>query len=244
MNDRPPGRPGDRIRLTELSGALPETDRSAAPRSGPATGWGWRRCPGAVDPDAPGGGSRGVCAGSASSRCRRQPRRPRRVCSPATTTARLAAFHDLVADPGLRAVIFARGGHGVLRLLPRIDWEAAGAAAAGLRRLLGPDAVSARGGSPAGPRRLPRADGGGGSGARARRGRRATRCSGRWRGSCRRRCRCAARKRVEGCRGRLVGGCLSLLVGHPRHAASRRRSTARCCSGRTSTSRSTGSIGC
>jgi len=35
---------------------------------------------------------------------------------------RLAAFHDLLAEPRLRAVIFARGGHGVLRLLPRIDW--------------------------------------------------------------------------------------------------------------------------
>ncbi|MFQ5351371.1 MAG: LD-carboxypeptidase [Thermoanaerobaculia bacterium] len=36
---------------------------------------------------------------------------------------RLAAFHDLLAEPGLRGVIFARGGHGLLRLLPRLDWE-------------------------------------------------------------------------------------------------------------------------
>lgn len=36
---------------------------------------------------------------------------------------RLAAFHRLVADPSLAAVFFARGGHGVLRLLPRLDWE-------------------------------------------------------------------------------------------------------------------------
>jgi muramoyltetrapeptide carboxypeptidase len=36
---------------------------------------------------------------------------------------RLAAFHDLVADPHLAAIVFARGGHGVLRLLPRLDWE-------------------------------------------------------------------------------------------------------------------------
>lgn len=35
---------------------------------------------------------------------------------------RLAAFHRLVADPSLGAILFARGGHGVLRLLPRIDW--------------------------------------------------------------------------------------------------------------------------
>ncbi len=37
---------------------------------------------------------------------------------------RLAAFHDLLAEPGLAGVIFARGGHGLLRLLPRIDWAA------------------------------------------------------------------------------------------------------------------------
>lgn len=36
---------------------------------------------------------------------------------------RLAAFHELTADPSVRAVVFARGGHGVLRLLPRIDWD-------------------------------------------------------------------------------------------------------------------------
>jgi muramoyltetrapeptide carboxypeptidase len=35
---------------------------------------------------------------------------------------RLAGFHDLVADDGLGAIIFARGGHGILRLLPRLDW--------------------------------------------------------------------------------------------------------------------------
>jgi len=36
---------------------------------------------------------------------------------------RLAAFHRLAADPTLAAVFFARGGHGVLRLLPRFDWS-------------------------------------------------------------------------------------------------------------------------
>jgi muramoyltetrapeptide carboxypeptidase len=36
---------------------------------------------------------------------------------------RLAAFHDLAADPSIAAILFARGGHGVLRLLPRIDWD-------------------------------------------------------------------------------------------------------------------------
>ncbi len=36
---------------------------------------------------------------------------------------RLDAFHELAADPALKAIVFARGGHGVLRLLPAIDWE-------------------------------------------------------------------------------------------------------------------------
>ena len=36
---------------------------------------------------------------------------------------RLAAFHRLAADPDLPAIVFARGGHGLLRVLPGIDWE-------------------------------------------------------------------------------------------------------------------------
>jgi muramoyltetrapeptide carboxypeptidase len=36
---------------------------------------------------------------------------------------RLAAFHRLVADPSLSAIFFARGGHGLLRALPDLDWE-------------------------------------------------------------------------------------------------------------------------
>ena len=36
---------------------------------------------------------------------------------------RLAGFHALAADPEVRAILFARGGHGVLRVLPGIDWE-------------------------------------------------------------------------------------------------------------------------
>lgn len=36
---------------------------------------------------------------------------------------RLAAFHRLAADPSLKAIFFTRGGHGVLRLLPRLDWQ-------------------------------------------------------------------------------------------------------------------------
>jgi muramoyltetrapeptide carboxypeptidase len=40
-----------------------------------------------------------------------------------TDGERLAAFHRLAADPRLTAIFFARGGHGLLRLLPAIDWD-------------------------------------------------------------------------------------------------------------------------
>lgn len=36
---------------------------------------------------------------------------------------RLAAFHELAADPDLRAVFFLRGGWGALRILPGVDWD-------------------------------------------------------------------------------------------------------------------------
>ncbi len=36
---------------------------------------------------------------------------------------RLDAFHRVAADPSVRAVVFARGGYGATRLLPRIDWR-------------------------------------------------------------------------------------------------------------------------
>ena len=36
---------------------------------------------------------------------------------------RLAAFHKLAADPDLPVIFFARGGHGLLRVLPGIDWD-------------------------------------------------------------------------------------------------------------------------
>ncbi len=40
-----------------------------------------------------------------------------------TDDERVAAFHDLIADDSLAAVVFARGGHGLLRILPRLDWD-------------------------------------------------------------------------------------------------------------------------
>jgi muramoyltetrapeptide carboxypeptidase len=36
---------------------------------------------------------------------------------------RLEGFHRLVADESVKAIFFARGGHGILRLLPHIDWD-------------------------------------------------------------------------------------------------------------------------
>ena len=36
---------------------------------------------------------------------------------------RLEGFHRLAADPSIRAIFFARGGHGALRILDRIDWD-------------------------------------------------------------------------------------------------------------------------
>ena len=37
--------------------------------------------------------------------------------------ARLAAFHRLASRRDLAAILFTRGGHGLLRVLPGIDWE-------------------------------------------------------------------------------------------------------------------------
>ena len=36
---------------------------------------------------------------------------------------RLAAFHALAADPDLPVIFFTRGGHGLLRILPALDWD-------------------------------------------------------------------------------------------------------------------------
>lgn len=43
-----------------------------------------------------------------------------------TDDERLAGLHQLAADPSIKAIFFARGGHGALRLLPQIDWPALG----------------------------------------------------------------------------------------------------------------------
>lgn len=121
MNDRPPGRPGDRIRLTKLSGAFPETIR-LPPAVRPGDRVGVAALSGAVDPER-------LEAGLAElERLGFEPVLAANLSAGGGLFAgdddrRLAAFHDLVDAPGLRAVIFARGGHGLLRLLPRIDWR-------------------------------------------------------------------------------------------------------------------------
>lgn len=43
-----------------------------------------------------------------------------------TDGERLEAFHRQVADPSLAAILFARGGYGVPRILPALDWELLG----------------------------------------------------------------------------------------------------------------------
>ncbi len=40
-----------------------------------------------------------------------------------TDDERLQAFHELAADPSLKAIFFARGGYGLTRILERIDWS-------------------------------------------------------------------------------------------------------------------------
>ncbi|MCH9647956.1 MAG: LD-carboxypeptidase [Deltaproteobacteria bacterium] len=40
-----------------------------------------------------------------------------------TDGERLESFHRLAADPTLKAIFFARGGHGLLRVLPFVDWQ-------------------------------------------------------------------------------------------------------------------------
>jgi muramoyltetrapeptide carboxypeptidase len=92
----PPVRPGDRIGVAALSGPV-DTDRL---ERGLAA---LRRLGFEPVPAANLRSRHGLFAG--------------------TDRERLAAFHELAADPTVKAVLFARGGHGVLRLLPDLDWS-------------------------------------------------------------------------------------------------------------------------
>ncbi len=92
----PPVRPGDRIGVAALSGPI---DPERLARGMDAL----ERLGFEPVPAANLGARAGLFAGS--------------------DEERLDAFHHLAADPSIGAVVFARGGHGVTRLLPEIDWE-------------------------------------------------------------------------------------------------------------------------
>jgi muramoyltetrapeptide carboxypeptidase len=91
----PPVRPGDRVGVAALSGPV---EAEALARGFEEL----RRLGFRPTPAANLGSSAGLFAGGDSER--------------------LEGFHRLVADPSVKAVFFARGGHGLLRLLPSIDW--------------------------------------------------------------------------------------------------------------------------
>ena len=92
----PPARPGDRVGIAALSGP--------------------------VDPDR-------LAAGVAElSRLGFLPVLARNLTSSFSLFAgfdadRVAAFHELADDPSLAAIFFARGGHGLLPILPLLDWS-------------------------------------------------------------------------------------------------------------------------
>ena len=95
---RPPAlRPGDRVGVAALSGPV-DPDRLAAGVAA-LEALGFEVCP-ARNLLAQ---HRGLFAGE--------------------DAERLAAFHELAADPSLRAIFFTRGGWGLQRLLPGLDWD-------------------------------------------------------------------------------------------------------------------------
>lgn len=122
MNDRLTGPPGNRIRLTGLSGAISGRVRLPPPL-GPGDRVGVAALSGGIEPEALEAGLETlrelgfepVLAGNLEG-------------GPGLFAGdddrRLAAFHELLEQPGLGGVFFARGGHGLLRVLPRIDWQA------------------------------------------------------------------------------------------------------------------------
>jgi muramoyltetrapeptide carboxypeptidase len=99
MNPRiqlpPPVLPGDRVGVAALSGPV-DPDRLASGMEA------LRRLGFEVVPGANLARREGILAG--------------------TDDERLEAFHRLAADPSIKAILFARGGWGALRILDRIDW--------------------------------------------------------------------------------------------------------------------------
>lgn len=92
----PPAGPGDRIGVAALSGAVDPEKLEAGLDALRALGF-------EPVPAANLGRRHGIFAG--------------------TDEERLHAFHELAADPDLPAIVFARGGSGMLRVLPGIDWD-------------------------------------------------------------------------------------------------------------------------
>lgn len=113
--------PGDRTRLTELSGAL-ISPAHLPPPAGPGDRVGVAALSGPIDPSRLEAGLTAlrqlgfepVLASNLSSR---------HGLFAGTDAERLAAFHQLAADPDLPVIFFARGGHGLLRVLPALDWD-------------------------------------------------------------------------------------------------------------------------
>ncbi len=92
----PPVRPGDRVGVAALSGTVDPQRLDAGLETLAALGY------------------RPVEAANLRSCC---------GIFAGTDDERLAAFHALAADDSVSAIVFARGGHGVLRVLPHVDWE-------------------------------------------------------------------------------------------------------------------------
>lgn len=122
MTDTGASVPGHRIRLTELSGVLSPVQ--FPPAVGPGDRVGVAALSGPVRPER-------LEAGIAAlRRLGFEPvladnllSRSRHGLFAGEDAERLAGFHRLAADPEIRAILFARGGYGLLRVLPAIDWD-------------------------------------------------------------------------------------------------------------------------
>jgi len=113
--------PGNRTRLTELSSALISPAHLPL-AAGPGDRVGVAALSGPVDP------ARLEAGLAALRRLGFEPVLAANLRSRAGLFAggdaeRLDAFHELAADPDLPVIFFARGGHGLLRVLPALDWE-------------------------------------------------------------------------------------------------------------------------
>ncbi len=95
----PPLRPGDRVGVAALSGKVDPTRLEAGLEALVAAGY---------EP---------VQAANLRARC---------GLFAGSDEERLDAFHQLAGDDSLNAILFARGGSGVLRVLPGIDWQLLG----------------------------------------------------------------------------------------------------------------------